>query len=362
MTNRTFEAGSFASPSYYYEKHTASGANGKFEVINGISRVKWNNYSRYDYVHRKTIKPGFEMNCGQPYNDWPTDLDLACQNKLIHKIKGHQFQLGVALAEGKQTYSMVRDNLSTLGHFALDVRHGRFSSALRRVGTQYDVNSRFFGRGRTWPGHSRVIDGRKLTTKDIAGRWLELQFGWLPLVDDVFEAHKAYHALTMGPRIDDIKAVLYKKSLVDYSNSPTLYSVYCDVVKRVIYRYELREDLPAPRSLGLTDPASIVWEIVPYSFLVDYFIPIGTFLENMNMAPKLTGRSIKTMTIKMSGQSHYKDKRFKDSHLDVAMYQLQRTVGTGLQGTVLPSFKSLPDAMSAKHIWNSLALLRQRMS
>lgn len=33
-------------------------------------------------------------------------------------------------------------------------------------------------------------------------------------------------------------------------------------------------------TLGLTNPAAIAWELVPFSFVVDWFIPIGNFLNS----------------------------------------------------------------------------------
>jgi len=35
-------------------------------------------------------------------------------------------------------------------------------------------------------------------------------------------------------------------------------------------------------SIGLVNPAAILWELVPYSFVVDWIVPIGQFLENIS--------------------------------------------------------------------------------
>jgi hypothetical protein len=34
-------------------------------------------------------------------------------------------------------------------------------------------------------------------------------------------------------------------------------------------------------SLGLINPLEIVWELLPYSFVVDWFLPIGNWLSSM---------------------------------------------------------------------------------
>ncbi len=33
-------------------------------------------------------------------------------------------------------------------------------------------------------------------------------------------------------------------------------------------------------NLGLANPAIVVWELIPFSFVVDWFVTVGQFLEN----------------------------------------------------------------------------------
>jgi hypothetical protein len=56
------------------------------------------------------------------------------------------------------------------------------------------------------------------------------------------------------------------------------------------YLFEMREELGFSRQLGLLDPLSVVWENIPYSFVVDWFIPIGDYLSMLNQIPFLNGR------------------------------------------------------------------------
>jgi hypothetical protein len=52
--------------------------------------------------------------------------------------------------------------------------------------------------------------------------------------------------------------------------------------------------MTAQRQLGLLDPATVLWEIIPYSFVVDWFLPIGSYLDNLNQIPNLVGRFVTT--------------------------------------------------------------------
>ena len=126
--------------------------------------------------------------------------------------------------------------------------------------------------------------------------------------------------------------------------------------------YEMTEQMSAPRSLGLMDPLSVVWELIPYSFVVDWFIPIGTYLENLNTIPSLRGRFMTTTLRRFSGSAvsispSYKWAVVPTTHTSQVF--LDRKISTSLS-VPKPSFNSFEDAMSPKRIWNAIALAVQR--
>jgi hypothetical protein len=49
--------------------------------------------------------------------------------------------------------------------------------------------------------------------------------------------------------------------------------------------------------MGLVNPLSIAWEVVPFSFVVDWFLPVGNFLENLT---SLAG------TVQLEAQAAYR--------------------------------------------------------
>jgi len=123
----------------------------------------------------------------------------------------------------------------------------------------------------------------------------------------------------------------------------------------------MTEQLSAPRSLGLTDPLSVLWEITPYSFVVDWFIPIGTYLENLNTIPSLRGRFLTTTLRRFSGSAVPRNPINFTVIPTTSSSQviLERKVSTSLT-VPKPSFNSFEDAMSPKRIWNAIALAVQR--
>jgi len=165
---------------------------------------------------------------------------------------------------------MLSSNLSKLGRAILALKHGDFANAARCLGAR--------------PRNSQ------LKAKDVAGRWLELQYGWIPLVSDSYEAMKAFEEISSGPRKKIFTAIVSKPISFEHSNSPGNFTAICrgKLSRRV--QYEMYEEMSVARQLGVLNPLSVVWELVPYSFVVDWFVPFGTYLDNLGQIPSLLGR------------------------------------------------------------------------
>jgi len=336
---------SFTSRPDYFESSSAVGGDGKYEVIGGKTRSKWNNYTlnRWREVRSKNYLNNY-MDCSKSYVVsfpqifQPNDI-LTCQSRLAEQIKGHNFNMAVSAAEGKKTANMVVNALGSVGGALLDLKRGKFESAARRFG----VNQR----------------PSKLDHKDLAGRWLELQYGWLPLLGDVYEASKAFESLTQKPRSQRFRSRLKKTGTVDTSTSPSNWTGACNYSAMIQITAELQESLSAPRSLGLTDPLTVAWELIPYSFVVDWFIPIGSYLETLNVLHGLQGRFLTSKIVTFSYSGIPKNASYNGCTANGGGVNYERIVSTGLS-VGMPGVNSLPDAMSPKRIWNAIALAAQR--
>lgn len=328
----------------------ASGSDGRYEVVNGQRRDKWNPYSagylRTDRTPGRTplyVGDQWFTGVGFAGSVFSTNDELTLQSRLSESVKGHNFNLAVSAAQGKQTVDMVVNAISSIGGALRDLKKGRFESAARRFGVSQRPS--------------------KLSVKDVAGRWLELQYGWKPLLSDVYEASKAYESITSQARSNRVSVSVSRSVLKDLSPSPTLWSCKGPVKERWRLVYEMTEQLSTPRSLGLTDPLSVAWELIPYSFVVDWFLPVGSYLENLNTIPKLSGRfmTIKVRRFQGSALSVYQG--YKWSKVPTAFTSqvyMTRTVSNSLS-VPKPSFETIPDAMSPNRIWNAIALVTQRL-
>jgi len=182
MTIGTITTGSLFTSPYGFIK-SWNGANGRKEIVSGTERDKWNNYSMYRFESRcveSQAFPGYGLYASisdPPWSSiWTSQHEVALQSKLTSAVRQHDFNLAVNVAQGVQTVDMLVGNLKKLGKSFLALKHGNVADALRQLGTGQRP--------------------RPLKAKDIPGRWLELQYGWLPLISDTYEAVKAYSVLT----------------------------------------------------------------------------------------------------------------------------------------------------------------------
>jgi len=348
------EIGPFGnSESGRYEYAVANGGDGKYEDHNGKKRLHWNFY------HLNSLKMFTKQNQTGQYpsssyiplfNDgWEASDQNALLQKLAGNVKGHDFNLAVNLAQGKQTVDMVVGTLKSLGLAALDAKRGNFGSAIRRFGAS--------PRGK-----------KSFSSKDISGRWLELQYGWLPSLSDSYEAAKAYEQITKS-RKQTYKAT---KSRVMEFNGSTSFPNYNFSGKAKLSRQiiaEIEEEISAPRSLGLYDPLSVAWEVLPWSFVIDWFVPIGSYLDNLSIIPSLEGRFLSTSRLDGFQASELlgvnldppipPDVSYYGSSRIMEHYDLLREVSSSLE-VPFPSIQGIPSAMSPKRIWNAIALGHQR--
>ena len=353
-----------------------SGTNGKTEVFNGFTRLKWNSFT-CDAVVSSVGYPYFRkfhtwlpdgstwfdetavgwntgtFNFDEPQFYKPAYRPMSeCLDALLEKVKAHDFNLGVEIGQGRLTVKLLADNLRKLGRAALALKRGDFANAARQLGAS--------------------PRGTRLKPSDISGRWLELQYGWLPLISSSYEAAKAFAAISEGPRKTTFRVSRSRDAVWDLSTAPSSYSLKFRGVVRTSIQYELYEEMSVARQLGLQDPLSVAWELTPWSFVVDWFIPFGTYLSNLNQIPKLKGRWMVTDSLKVNRQKascSWVGPLLTNLGRDLAvivrspefswgMTKVRRVVAENPPGIPFPQFRF--GLNSSRRFYNALSLAHQR--
>lgn len=273
-------------------------------------------------------------------------------DKLREAIRGHEFNLGVFLGTQHQTFSMITDTAFRVrqGLNAL-LRRGRLRDIIKALNTgKVDVRSGF--------------NVNSLDHRDLSSRWLEASYGWLPLLSDLDNGARALATATDHYYSKEYRVRRRVTSFDVQVSSPSICTAEGNayIRKQIIYRVNPMDSFESQLVLlGLKEPYSLAWELFPWSFVCDWAIPIGSFLDNLAFFPHLKGDWVKT-TSTYSTVSHKLKPSASWSQISpqkTLEVTVSRTVGSGSLAVPLPSFTN-PFNGSWRRAANAVALLLQR--
>jgi hypothetical protein len=205
-------------------------------------------------------------------------------------IKEGEFNLAVSGAELPKALTMVG---ATATRLATTMRH------LKR----FDIPSAFQALGAGSGPHYRSLIRRSnskrkqaIRTGDLAksGRefaastWLEIKYGWKPLLNDTYNASESMARAMSDNSSSDIRTLGTGSSRFPYTfvSSSGLKGFATGErkvsAKYVIYSRVSNPSLRTAAGLGLTNPAIFAWELLPFSFVVDWFVPVGDVLNSLD--------------------------------------------------------------------------------
>lgn len=200
-----------------------------------------------------------------------TTMQNELRNKSYDKLKAQLYSnasLGVDFVEYRQSVSMIEDTALRLARAAKALRQRR-SWILDTVGRKI-LNT----------------PGRHGVKKSFANLWLEFHFGWEPLVRDIYDScevlnnplksftfeKSSAHGVFHGSRHQDFGA----NDQDDFLDGP----MYCTQGAKV--HAITNAGLHTLDQFGIINPLSLAWEVVPFSFVVDWFANVGQFLGSLS--------------------------------------------------------------------------------
>lgn len=185
--------------------------------------------------------------------------------KALNEIADQKVDLGENLGTVKQTYRMFASKAKLLA----DALHSgvRNKSLIPFLGKSYDDLLKA-GVGKT-----------------IAGTYLEYVYGLKPLMQDIYEIGQMFKEQTNQPLLMRAKGKGVRsaqagpgREFVSSFATASVESMKCTSTCRVnIWATVSKEaaGLRALNQLGLLNPLSLAWNLTPWSFCVDWFLPIG---------------------------------------------------------------------------------------
>lgn len=255
-------------------------AKGDFQSPNSFQRSKCWGY-RKDYWHLELYPSGNPKreisrfyNRLRSYTSYPTDYYIpdywkyrtggsvyaipedvpefafARANTLaLQRVQDRQASMGMALASSHKTAQHLVETSTLLFGVLRDIKKGRFSAVSRRLGLK----------------PNKLAD-------TASKRWLEHSYAITPLLGDVADAYGVWQGSLDGN--------LYKSGggrvTVEHKHRQF------DVTTHVSVKYYSRivsPELGFAGQLGLLNPLEIAWDLVPFSFVVDWVVPVMSSLE-----------------------------------------------------------------------------------
>lgn len=238
-----------------------SNSTGRVTTLSGDVPATYFNWNLKQLLHNQSDMVLWDLN------------ELArAETECLVKLKNSNINLGEALGEAKSTYEHLAKSTSTLLKLISNVRRGNWKGALEAL---------------------KVDPRRKWSTKDPAGRWLELQFGWTPLISDISALmdYKSTFNIWDTPKDGDRRSTFsvtrslktqhsgpYNTALSGFPQNTSRGNVELGTTVK-LYCSISNPKIALLNQIGLLAPQQVAWALMPWSFAIDWFLPIGTFLE-----------------------------------------------------------------------------------
>lgn len=197
---------------------------------------------------------------------------------LVKHLRGDNASLGVTLASWKQSLAMIVQRSTAITKFARKCE--------KKAARQQRVSRR--------QRRKRKAQGlRTILPVGSANLFLEGMFGWLPLISDVYQAIKAMTDDVPGGWISGHATVLAeaKAGSAFWPPSGALESFggyWKYRVKQTCFVQVTNPNVWLANKLGVINPALVVWDLVPWSFVAGWFANFQQILGSMTDFAGLT--------------------------------------------------------------------------
>ncbi|UJQ85086.1 MAG: putative maturation protein [Etongtovirus faecivicinum] len=231
---------------YLYDKKAKDGKGAFFAADLGstfVIRMYKGNFGSVGGTYLPFSIP--EVSTGSNrYPNVSNNMKARADTECLLKVQKGIVNYGEAIAEARKTLRHLSKTAITLAKALRYARRGKW----RQVQKTLDLKK------------SQVKSG-----KSPANRWLEYQYGWTPLVADI---HGTFELLQEQIRTREmIFSAVRTVQDGNYSCRTKLY-------------YKIRdEELAFINQMGLLNPLTVAWNLVPFSFVFDWLMPVSSFLD-----------------------------------------------------------------------------------
>lgn len=212
--------------------------------------------------------------------------------KIVNRVRSESVNVPVFLGEARETASMVHKRATSIVMAALALRRGNVQEFIRQLHPKFVVRP---SRRRKW---ERLVVEKRRDESAFASIWLEARYGWLPFMSEVYSAGQLLTKLHSESEHTYFTAsASTKTSRIATSNNVSVIGfgsdggVTCDARTqvnesvKVVWHY-IPSEWNGAGLFGFTNPLEVAWELVPLSFVADWFLPIGNYLSTLDMTSR----------------------------------------------------------------------------
>jgi hypothetical protein len=196
-----------------------------------------------------------------------SSLERIALRRHYSNLARKKVDLAVALAEGLKTINSIASAATRIANAVLSLKKGNVAAAFRKL----------------FP----------TSPKEVANDYLAWKYGLKPLMSDLSGAseHLAEFVLRTAPFKSNghAKNRFEKSETVVLGSSSPIGTSGVFTVRKATIRVKFGSSFSfssqlkrQAASLGFTNPANVAWELLPFSFVADWFLPIGDFLSNLS--------------------------------------------------------------------------------
>lgn len=330
---------------------------------------RWYLYNGTSSIHSSGITPAVYRYSFTGTVSVDSGLVNRAETECLAKIGEMKVNLTVALAEARKTAEMVASRVTTLIRLIRLLEKRRFRAAWYLLKRYWRKQRRIYSnvvKSKNW---TYPFKDRPTSQTTPANAWLEYSYGWLPLINDIWGGIELINSgfrskrflfsaeRTVGEPLDPRLFFGLTGDLIECSGSArqsakvTLWAVVTDLVHN-------------GNALGLINPALVAWELVPYSFVFDWLVPVGTWLESLSATAGVAfvdGHCVRKVEADITATNKTPGHGCKTSAAGVLPRGRQRLLA--MQRTLyhdwprnLPYWKS---PLSSSHVASAAALIAQ---
>lgn len=196
-----------------------------------------------------------------------TNAQALAYNKAYAKVVamlGDSALWSVNLAEQAQALNMIIARAQQVRSFIYHLRRADFISAAKEI-------------------RASIIPKGVSKSKSMANNFLEFHFGWSPLLQDIYNSVEIF----LDPKLPvvrpfKVRAAASAKGRIPPSSPFGVTWTTDEVIKVQLGggMFISNPNLHLASQLGLANPLVVAWELVPFSFVADWFGNVGQVLSS----------------------------------------------------------------------------------